>query len=165
MPPLPQFLKKTAAGQGDGSIFGKMKDTEFNGAKVALFVGGRLLVILRDDLPSIPWPNWWDFPGGGREDGESAAETVIREIWEEVRVALRPSDLVWERAYATPEGGHVRFFVAHLPATVEREIVLGDEGQRWALWAVEDVLAHPRVIPYFKPRLMDYLSARKHHLL
>ena len=36
----------------------------FSGAKLALFLGPDLLVILRDDRPDIPWPGRWDLPGG-----------------------------------------------------------------------------------------------------
>ena len=43
----------------------------FIGAKLALFIGADLLTILRDDRPDIPFPGHWDFPGGGREGGES----------------------------------------------------------------------------------------------
>ena len=45
----------------------------FRGAKLALFVGDDLAVILRDDIPHIPFPNCWDFPGGGREGDETRA--------------------------------------------------------------------------------------------
>ena len=36
----------------------------FHGAKLALFVGDKLAVILRGDKPNIPSPNHWDMPGG-----------------------------------------------------------------------------------------------------
>ena len=38
--------------------------SDFTGCKIALFCGDKLLTILRDDKPSIPWPNMWELPGG-----------------------------------------------------------------------------------------------------
>ena len=48
--------------------------SDFTGCKIALFCGNRLLTILRDDKASIPWPNMWELPGGGREGDESPFE-------------------------------------------------------------------------------------------
>ncbi|WP_366141375.1 hypothetical protein [uncultured Shimia sp.] len=45
--------------------FDRQDDTDFHGAKLALFVRSRLVTILRDDKPDIPWPAHWDLPGGG----------------------------------------------------------------------------------------------------
>ena len=49
-----------------------------------LFCGDSLLTILRDDKASIPWPNMWELPGGGREEDESPFECVAREVYEEL---------------------------------------------------------------------------------
>ena len=40
---------------------------EFTGCKIALICEGQILTILRDDKETIPYPNMWDLPGGGRE--------------------------------------------------------------------------------------------------
>lgn len=37
---------------------------DFSGCKIALLYGDTILTILRDDIPTIPYPNMWDFPGG-----------------------------------------------------------------------------------------------------
>ena len=57
--------------------------SDFTGCKIALFCGDSLLTILRDDKASIPWPNMWELPGGGREGDESPFECVAREVYEE----------------------------------------------------------------------------------
>ena len=135
-------------------------ERDFIGAKLALFVGERLLVILRDEDRDIPWPGMWDIPGGGREAGESAEDVAIRETFEEVGMRIEPEDLIWKRAYTSSVGKPVFFFVAHLPEEAARDVVFGDEGQCWELWNVDDFLAHERVVPYFKTRLEDYLRER-----
>ncbi|MEL6550515.1 MAG: NUDIX hydrolase [Pseudomonadota bacterium] len=133
----------------------------FIGAKVALFIGARLLVILRDEDRDIPWPGWWDFPGGGREGAETPEAVAIRETREEVGLALDPGAFVWKRRYLTSTREGTYFFVQRLPAGAEAGVMFGGEGQRWELWHPEAYLAHPRGIPHFKQRLRTYLH---HHL-
>ncbi len=129
--------------------------TEFDGAKAALLIGQRLVTILRDDIPAIAWPGWWDLPGGGREGAERPEDTIIREVREELGLALDPVQLGWRHAFpsATRAGSWSWFFVAHLPASAETQIVFGNEGQAWRLVAVEDFLDDARAIPHLKERL------------
>ena len=47
------------------------KQMEFSGCKIALLRDDKLLTILRDDISTIPWPNMWELPGGGREGEET----------------------------------------------------------------------------------------------
>ena len=47
------------------------KQMEFSGCKIALLCDDKLLTILRDDISTIPWPNMWELPGGGRENEET----------------------------------------------------------------------------------------------
>lgn len=39
--------------------------TAFAGAKLALYLGDDLAVILRDETPGLTFAGHWDFPGGG----------------------------------------------------------------------------------------------------
>lgn len=47
-----------------------------------------LLMLLRDNIPDIPFPNMWDIPGGRVEPGEIPEETVKREMMEEMELKL-----------------------------------------------------------------------------
>ncbi len=47
-----------------------------------------VLMILRDDNPSIPYPNLWDLPGGHVEPGETPEEAIRREMREEIELEL-----------------------------------------------------------------------------
>lgn len=49
---------------------------------------GRILLQLRDDKSTIPFPNRWGTFGGQIEIGESALTAITREIWEELSYVL-----------------------------------------------------------------------------
>ena len=132
----------------------------FHGAKAAILVGGRLLTLLRDDLPGIDWPGWWDLPGGGREGAETPDETVLREIREEVGLDLPAAALGWRRSFpsGTRPGLTSWFFGIRLGVQHQDRITLGCEGQEWRLVAVGDFLDNARAIPFLRERVRLWLD-------
>lgn len=90
---------------------------------------GRLLMYLRDDKPSIPFPNHWDLFGGHVEEGETPTEALKREVEEEIGVSLEEAkhfrDYVVTEGDAYPNVKHV--FWARLDVLPE-ELTL-HEGQ------------------------------------
>ena len=63
------------------------------GAVAVVVRGDRFLVIRRSQ--SVPAPGMYCFPGGGIEGEETEAQAVIRELQEELGVAVRPTCKVW----------------------------------------------------------------------
>ena len=43
-----------------------------------------MLLLLRDDIPTIPYPGMWDIPGGHVEPGETPFDCIVREMKEEM---------------------------------------------------------------------------------
>ena len=127
----------------------------FDGAKLILFIGSRIVVIERDMRPDIPWPGYLDLPGGGREGPETPEDCVLRETQEEIGLALRPGALVWRR-----DVGQKVHFAAHLPGGSETRIVFGSEGVGWSLMTPEAFIAHPKAIPHFAESISLYLRQR-----
>ena len=116
------------------------------GAKVAVMIGARLLVIRRDQKPGILFPGLLDIPGGGIEAGETAHEAALRETWEEVGLRLSPDQLTGARQVPGVTGD-IAAFAACLPEQAEGEIVFGDEGQGWCLMLPGDFAEHPEAVP------------------
>lgn len=125
------------------------KHLDFTGCKIALICDGRILTILRDDKPTIPWPNLWELPGGGREGDESPFECVAREVYEELSIQLLKDDIVWSWIYPSmlDENKNFVFLVGQLTKEQFDSIVFGDEGQSFKLMNIEEFLTLDQVVP------------------
>lgn len=137
--------------------------SDFTGCKIALFCEDRILTILRDDKPSIPWPNMWELPGGGREGDESPFECVAREVYEELRIHLTEDCLLWSKVYPSMlfEGKESVFLVGKLRQEQFDSIVFGDEGQGYKLMSIDEFLSSDKVVPQLQDRVRDYLEEMK----
>ena len=97
---------------------------------------GRVLLQLRDDKPEIPYPNTWCLPGGMRDEGESAIDCAVRELAEEMGLAVDPAALTVMddrmRSY-----GHETTFALHLD--VEPAAIDLTEGQAIALFSRDEI--------------------------
>lgn len=133
---------------------------KFSGAKLALIFNGKLLVYKRDEFDHIPFPGCWDFPGGGRENGETPEECVLRELEEEFAVSIPASRLDYKRRVASHDGkDSAFFFVATGLQTDIESIVFGEEGQFWQLMEVNEYLEHPQAVPALVSRFTQYLES------
>lgn len=131
----------------------------FNGTKCALFIGADLVVLRRDDFPTIPYPNKLDLPGGEREGDETPQEVATREIYEEIGLHVPPEAMHSGRVYSGP-CGRSWFFVAEIDAGRECDIVFGDEGQGWELMSADAFARHPDRIDHLADLVLDYLAGR-----
>ena len=75
----------------------------------------RLLVIKRSQL--VRAPGRYCFPGGGMEPGESEEQTLVREMQEELGVAVRPIRRLYRSV--TPWRVDLRWWLAALPDAAE----------------------------------------------
>ena len=133
---------------------------EFTGCKIALICGDKILTILRDDKETIPWPNMWELPGGGREGNESPFECVAREVYEELSIQLSKEDIIWSWIYPSmlDENKKSVFLVGQLTQEQFDSIVFGDEGQGYKLVSLEEFLTSDQVVPQLQERVRDYLE-------
>ena len=133
---------------------------EFTGCKIALICEGQILTILRDDKETIPYPNMWDLPGGGREGNETPFECVAREVYEELSIQLSKADVIWFQIYPSMLDGNKKsvFLVGRLTQEQFESIIFGDEGQGYKLVSFEEFLTSDRVVPQLQERVRDYME-------
>lgn len=135
---------------------------DFHGAKVALFIDDHLLVYRRDNRPDIPFPDMLDLPGGGRENGESGAQCVARETFEEFGISIAIDALEHVQTYPNWRGsGDVAlFFVCRLSPEILDDIVFGDEGQDWHVMPVAEFLTSDRAVPHLQKQVQSFLKTK-----
>ena len=141
----------------------ELEISDFTGCKIALICGDKLLAILRDDIPTIPYPNMWELPGGGREGKESPFECIQREVFEELRIRLTEDCLLWSKIHPSTlqEGKQSVFLVGELTQEQIDSIVFGDEGQGYKLMPIEEFISTEGVVPQFQERVKDYLEEKE----
>ena len=136
---------------------------DFQGCKIALICGDKVLTILRDDKDDIPCPNMWELPGGGREGDESPFECAAREVHEELGIHLTEDCLIWAKVYPSMLFADKQsvFLVGKLTQDQFDSIVFGDEGQGYQLMNVEEFLSSSQVVPQLQDRVRDYFNKSK----
>jgi 8-oxo-dGTP diphosphatase len=88
----------------------------------------RVLLYLRDDKPTLLYPNMWALPGGYREEGETPEQCILREIEEELGVKLGEVTLFTaaQRSY-----GIEHTFWAKVDFHLEEIILTEGQALRW----------------------------------
>lgn len=120
-------------------------------ASAILIFQGKLLLMLRDNIPTIHSPNRWNAPGGGIEEGETPDDAIKRELCEEVSVI--PDNLQPAEMTTHDDGSIVYRYFAILSEQEYKKVKLGDEGQRLEWFTYDEALllnlsSHFR--PYFE---------------
>ena len=138
-------------------VLQKMKP--FTASRVAILCDEKLVTILRDDKPEIPYPAMWEFPGGGREKNETPEQCAFREIYEELGVQIYEDDFLWKKEYPSDcEKKMVSyFFVATISPERLSRVRFGNEGKEWKTMSIEEFMTSERSIPKLRNKLSDYL--------
>ena len=88
-----------------------MKQIEVSAALI--FRDGKLLITQRHAKAHLG--GLWEFPGGKREPGETAEECLVREIREELGVAISVGELFEEISHDYPDKSvRLKFFICKL---------------------------------------------------
>ena len=117
-----------------------------------------LISILRDNIPHIKFPNYWDLPGGGIDANETPREALLREVDEELGLKMHPNSIVWEKRYSKATGFESHFFAAPISRGQIDQIRFGDEGQRWELMRIDLFCAREDAVPHFRPRVAQFFE-------
>lgn len=110
---------------------------------------GEALVLRRNEYKQDKWGGYWDFPGGGAEEGESSYETALRESYEE---AGHPSSFKIVDHFRN--GNHYTLYLALVPKKFKPR--LSEEHITWAWLKPIDIINLP-LHPKDKKPLVKYL--------
>src|SRR5580704_17671071 len=109
--PIEKQPMTAGANSNHQSAIGNRQFIEVSAALI--FRNGQLLITQRHATAHLG--GRWEFPGGKREPGESFEACLIREIREELGVAISVGELFEEIAHAYPEKSvHLKFFLCKL---------------------------------------------------
>ncbi len=100
-----------------------------------LYQENKFLMQLRDNIPTIVYPNYWALFGGHMEPGETPDVTVKREILEEIGYDLPPT---FSEFGCYPDEKAVRH-VFYAPLTVELNQLVLNEGWDMGLLTPEEI--------------------------
>lgn len=127
------------------------------GVKAFVVFEGKILLILRDNIPTIPFPDFWNLPGGGVEEGEDFDTALRRELVEEIGVI--PADIVRMGTESFDDNRTVIRYLVCLDTDEVGQLKLGDEGQEMRFFEFGEILKLP-VPPY----LGDFVHKNKEYL-
>jgi 8-oxo-dGTP diphosphatase len=150
----------------DEDAFAPLGDWSAPGVSAAVHVlmadaEGRLLLQLRDDRPGVAHPGLWCFFGGGVEAGEDLRAAAVREVAEEIGLALDPAML---RPFArvvsrwSPARRRLFVFAATVDATPDRVTLREGAGFAFVTAAQAERLD---LIPEFRQVLDRYVAQRR----
>jgi 8-oxo-dGTP pyrophosphatase MutT (NUDIX family) len=113
---------------------------------------GRYLMQLRDDRPAVSMRGYWGLFGGVIETGEEPAAALIRELREELDLTVERiggpfTQLIFDLGFAGRGMDRKIFYEIPITEDAVAQMRLG-EGQRMALFDLEELLREPRVTPW-----------------
>lgn len=131
-----------------------------SGTKGVVAYDRKILLILRDNKPDIPYPNTWELVGGAKEEKESLEEAGIREVEEELGIRPKHYVFIGSDIYLDRIGGR---FICLLSKDEFERIKLGVEGKEYQMFSIDEAINLP-MAPNLKTFLLDNIQAFKNIL-
>lgn len=97
---------------------------------------GKVLLLHRDNIPTIPDPGTWQSISGHVEEGEEFDDAIVREIKEETN--LSPKNIRYLGKVMTSDD-IIALYLVRLSDDEVKDLKLGNEGQELKFYEVNDV--------------------------
>jgi 8-oxo-dGTP diphosphatase len=114
-------------------------DSRVQVAIAILYQENKLLLQLRDNIPTILYPGYWCLFGGHLDPDETPEQAVVREIKEEINY-----DLPQVQKFGISEDERVVRHVFHAPLSVNLAELTLAEGWDWGLATLEEIRSGQR---------------------
>jgi len=112
---------------------------------------GKILILKRNSI-DFNYPNLWDVPGGGVDNGESLYEAAEREAKEECGLEINIEENYFNDFYHPEKKIHIYGFKADL---ISGEILLSEEHTEFK-WITKDDWQNFEYIPSVTATLKEY---------
>ncbi len=109
------------------------------GADALVVHNKKICLVLRDNIPTISYPNKWNAPGGGIDKGETPEQGLRRELKEEIN--LDATTIIVLGSTTDANGSIVHRFSVPIDDEQFTTITLLEEGQRLDWFILDEVLA------------------------
>lgn len=115
------------------------------------------VLLMQRDINDAHFPGHWGIPGGGMEDSDDSLEaTAIREVAEEMGLAIEPIQIRFNNRYKDV------LFIVVVAKLVENinlndSLSTSDEVYNYALVGLEDI-EDKNFTPYTKKRVVEILN-------
>lgn len=93
---------------------------------------GRILLQLRDDIPTIKMPGWMGLFGGHVEPGEGLAACAAREFAEETGIAISTDELIPQLVYRSQTQDNMLHYIFELTRRIRPTEIVVYEGAGYA---------------------------------
>ena len=118
---------------------------------------GEFLLYLRDNKPTIPFPDHWDLIGGHVEEGETPEQALVREVKEELDIELH--EYTFYRKYECLTGDayeNIKYiYTGRINLPIEKITLL--EGVRPKYFTREEI-PYVKFANILKSIVLDYIN-------
>lgn len=112
-------------------------------AVTVLVESPRGIPLVRD--PQKPSPLYWKLPGGRSEEGETAVQAAIREVKEEIGLAIEVKNI--QSVHQENRNNHIFVFFRTKVSSLANLKKRGDEGEDVGIFTFEQISQMPDFFP------------------
>ncbi len=112
-------------------------------AVASLIISPQGIPLVRD--PKKPKPYYWKMPGGRSGGDETAPQTIVREIKEEIGLSFKPEDM--ELIYEEDRENHTFCLFEANPLSLEGLKTIGNDGEEVKLFLPKELKNLPDLFP------------------